>query len=1069
MGDLYALRMESELKHNQFIHLLNSIPGMVAYTDINLKFAFVNEAYASWFGKTSAEFTGKHLTEIFGEEELNFIYPKVQAALRGEKQQFFKTRRNPTGDRALEIVYTPDIKPDGQIPGYTIFINDITHISAVEKELQRKSYELEDYVDNASIGLHWVNADGIIIWANRTELEMLGYEPHEYIGKHISDFHVHEHTITDILTRLTKNETLNKYESVLRCKDGSVRYVHINSNVLWEDGKFIHTRCFTIDITNEKLLYDELVQSEARQRSLIESMPTAFYTCDAEGRLTFYNKAAAELWGREPEIGQEFWCGSWKIFTPEGKRVELDSCPMAVALQTGVPVSGVEIVVERPNGDKRNVLPHPKPIYDSKGTITGAVNMLIDITDFKLSRQVLDESEARFRNVADHAPMLVWMSDENGSGAFINKTFLEYLGLSASEEFLRNTWTDHIHADDYENVIRVFDEAIQKKESYTLELRIKEAATGEYHWFFAKGIPRYVRKGVFSGFMVTAVDIDERKKTEKSILESVEHIHFLADTMPQKVWTALANGSITYMNIPWIEYSGITLDEFRRSGWKSITHPDDLELCDTKWVRSIQTGEPFENEHRFRRMDGEFRWHLSRSIPQHNAKGEIILWVGTDTDIDDKKRAEEELILANKIAEYSLLKRDKALRELMETKKKVEEIMRVKEQFLSNMSHEIRTPMNAIVGFTDLILKTGLSSEQKQYTDAIKTSGENLLVIINDILDFSKLEAGGITFEKIDFKLSQVLATMTDLMLPKSTEKNIKLSVVIDKKIPDNLIGDPTRLNQILLNLVGNAIKFTEKGEVQTTIDLVTDNDDLIELYISVRDTGIGIPLEKLTTIFEPFTQATSETTRKYGGSGLGLSIVRQFVERQDGSVAVDSTVGKGSTFSFRLTFGKNMQVIQPVSATPELFENDTYAVQGLNILLVEDNELNQILATKVLTGWNWNVDLAENGKIALDKIADADFDLILMDIQLPEMDGYEATRRIRTTLKAPKCNIPIMAMTAHAMSSEERKCYEAGMDGYISKPFSSKVLYTRIVTILNNVENPNVRVKRKSSGTSNN
>jgi CheY-like chemotaxis protein len=401
----------------------------------------------------------------------------------------------------------------------------------------------------------------------------------------------------------------------------------------------------------------------------------------------------------------------------------------------------------------------------------------------------------------------------------------------------------------------------------------------------------------------------------------------------------------------------------------------------------------------------------------------------------------------------------------METKKKMEEIMRVKEEFLSNMSHEIRTPMNAIVGFTDLILKTGLSNEQKQYTDAIKTSGENLLVIINDILDFSKLEAGGITFEKIEFKLSQVLATMTDLMLPKSTEKNIKLSVAIDKKIPNNLVGDPTRLNQILLNLVGNAIKFTEKGEVKTTVSLLKETEHEIELNISVRDTGIGIPEEKLTSIFEPFTQATSDTTRKYGGSGLGLSIVRQFVERQGGNVAIESRVGEGSTFSFRLVFGKCGQMSEPVETMLNIFENETFLVQGLNILLVEDNELNQILATKVLTGWNWNVELAENGKIAIDKLKDKDYDLILMDIQLPEMDGYEATRRIRTTLRQPKSHIPIMAMTAHAMSSEEKKCYEAGMDGYISKPFSPKVLYSRIVTIINGVENPNARLKRKSPG----
>ncbi len=1065
MGDLHTLSLNQELGENQFFHLLNSIPGMVAYADLKLQYVYVNKAYAGTFGKTPEELIGQTLAQVVSKDELDSIQIYIAGAFRGEQQNFIKQRITKYGPRTMEFVYCPDKSPNGLVKGFTIFINDITHIKTVEKELERKTFELQDYVDNASIGLHWVDANGIIIWANKAELELLGYESHEYIGKHISEFHVVQEKINDILTRLTHNETLNKYECSLRCKDGSIRHVQISSNVLWENKKFIHTRCFTIDVTKEKLLYQALQESEFYFRGLIEDLPAALYTCDTEGKITFYNKAAAALWGREPELVNDRWSGAHEIFTPAGELVPHDETPMALTIKTGVAVKGREVLIVRPNGEKRHVLPHPQPLINPQGYNSGAINMLVDITEVKLAREVIAESEARFYTIADDAPMLIWMADENGNTEFINKTFLNFVGKDHKAEFEGDAWAEFVHPEDYDAVVGRYRKAFTDKEAYTVEFRLKCAKTGEYSWFFSKGIPRYFSNGNFAGYLATALDIDDRKQTEKYILQSIEHIHFLTDTMPQKVWTASGDGSVTYMNMPWTAYSGITVEEFKTSGWASITHPDDLLDCDEKWANSIKTGEPFENEHRFRRQDGEFRWHLTRCIPQHNEEGKIILWVGTDTDIDDKKRTEEELILANKIAEYSLLKRDKALRELMETKKKVEEIMRVKEQFLSNMSHEIRTPMNAIIGFTDLILKTGLSDEQKQFTDAIKTSGENLLVIINDILDFSKLEAGAITFEKIEFKLPQVLATMTDLMLPKSTEKNIKLSVMVDNKIPEVLIGDPTRLNQVLLNLVGNAIKFTEKGEVKTMIDIVTDDEHEIELKISVIDTGIGIPEEKMLTIFEPFTQATSDTTRKYGGSGLGLSIVRQFVERQGGSVSIESCVGKGSIFSFKLKFGKDIKDPVPVTTMLDTFENETFLVQGLNILLVEDNELNQILATKVLTGWNWNVELAENGKIAVDKIKTMDFDLVLMDIQLPEMDGYEATRKVRTSLKAPKCNLPIMAMTAHAMQSEERKCYEAGMDGYISKPFSAKVLYSRIVTILNSAENPSLRLKGKSSG----
>jgi CheY-like chemotaxis protein len=361
--------------------------------------------------------------------------------------------------------------------------------------------------------------------------------------------------------------------------------------------------------------------------------------------------------------------------------------------------------------------------------------------------------------------------------------------------------------------------------------------------------------------------------------------------------------------------------------------------------------------------------------------------------------------------------------------------------------------MNAIVGFTDLILKTQLSPEQKQYTDAIKTSGENLIVIINDILDFSKIQSGKVSFEQIDFSVSQVVSTLTELMLPKSIEKNIKLSKVIDKRLPERFIGDPTRLNQILLNLVGNAIKFTQKGEVKISVELANETVDSITLKFSVSDTGIGIPNDKLPSIFDSFTQATYDTTRKYGGTGLGLAIVKQLIELQKGEIKVTSEMNKGSVFIFSITYGKSNN-IQPIKEHNGS-ETGNKLIKDLDVLLVEDNILNQMLAKKVLTDWGWNVELAENGLIAIEKIRGQDFDLVLMDIQLPEMDGYEATHFIRKELVPPKSSIPVIAMTAHAISGEEDKCYQAGMNGYISKPFNADNLYRKISSVLSGNAGP--------------
>jgi len=392
--------------------------------------------------------------------------------------------------------------------------------------------------------------------------------------------------------------------------------------------------------------------------------------------------------------------------------------------------------------------------------------------------------------------------------------------------------------------------------------------------------------------------------------------------------------------------------------------------------------------------------------------------------------------------------RKQAELELKQAKENAEAANRAKSVFLATMSHEIRTPLGAMLGNVELLEGTPLTLQQQECLHDSKSAAHILLQVINDVLDFSKIQSGKVSFEKINFKLSQIMSMVTELMLPKSIEKNIKLSAVIDKNIPDRLIGDPTRLNQILLNLVGNSIKFTEQGEVKTSVSILSENEEEVELQFYIKDTGIGIPKEKFSSIFEEFRQAANDTTRKYGGSGLGLTIVKQLIEMQGGKIVVESEVGVGSTFSFNLKFRKNAtQNVEKENKSPK--KKTDSIIEGLNVLLVEDNILNQVLAKKVLTNWNWNVELAENGLIALEKLKEKDFDIVLMDIQLPEMDGYDATRHIRSDFTDPKRTVPIMAMTAHAMSGEEEKCRAAGMDGYISKPFDQNILYSRIITIL--------------------
>jgi PAS domain S-box-containing protein len=617
--------------------------------------------------------------------------------------------------------------------------------------------------------------------------------------------------------------------------------------------------------------------------------------------------------------------------------------------------------------------------------------------------------------------------------------------ISPQEHVSYELLLDFVHKADRENAKKVIEQSFHTHRPFNFYYRIV-LANKTVRTLHARGEVIEDENHQAIKMLGTAQDV-----TERIYEEEMEKLAVAATKSYNSVIIADKNGTIEWVNDGFTKLTGYTLEEVKRTHGELLRKGAKTGLSnDTDFFELvIKNKSPVTYEGKNFTKDGKEYWVITTLTPVLDQSGEVERIIAIDSDITVRKQMEENLIRANEVAESALRKGNKALEELMSAKKELEESMRVKGQFLANMSHEIRTPMNAIVGFTDLIMKTPLSPDQKQYLEAIKTSGENLLVIINDILDFSKIQSGKVAFEHIDFKLSQVVSTLTELMLPKSVSKNIKLSTSIEKGIPENLIGDPTRLNQILLNLVGNAIKFTEKGEVKIRICLLSEDKDSVELEFSVIDTGIGIPDQKLGTIFEEFTQATNDTSRKYGGSGLGLTIVKQLVEMQGGTINVASKVGVGSMFSFILKYKKNLASSREQS-TDQVEEQPSLMKKEVNILLVEDNILNQVLATKVLTDWNWNVEVAENGLIAIEKLEKKDFDIILMDIQLPEMDGYEATRFIRNKMPFPKCNTPIMALTAHAISSEEEKCYKEGMNGYVSKPFNQKVLYSKIVSILN-------------------
>ena len=501
--------------------------------------------------------------------------------------------------------------------------------------------------------------------------------------------------------------------------------------------------------------------------------------------------------------------------------------------------------------------------------------------------------------------------------------------------------------------------------------------------------------------------------------------------------TISPEGKITDMNDATVKITGITREKL--TGTDFFDYFTEPQKAREVYQEVFANGSVADYPLTVRHKDGKLTDVLFNGSVYKDDRGKVLGVVVVARDITDQKRIATELTeaivfaeLATQLAEEAKLKAENATRI-------AENAVKAKQQFLSNMSHEIRTPMNAIIGFTKVLLKTDLSAKQQEYLTSIKMSGDALIVLINDILDLAKVDAGKMTFEQIPFKLSQSISAMLHLFETKIQEKNLTLIKEYDDKIPEVLVGDPVRLHQIILNLVSNAVKFTSKGKISVSVQLVNEDDEKVTIRFSISDTGIGIAKEKMDKIFENFQQASSGTARLYGGTGLGLAIVKQLVEPQNGTISVKSKIDVGSTFSFILPFKKTKADVEII---PQLVELDP-GITNIKVLVVEDIALNQLLMRTLLDEFGFECDIAANGKIAIEMLQAKSYDIILMDLQMPEMNGFETTEYIRHKMNSV---VPIIALTADVTTADLAKCKAVGMNDYIAKPVDDRLLYSKIV-----------------------
>jgi len=525
---------------------------------------------------------------------------------------------------------------------------------------------------------------------------------------------------------------------------------------------------------------------------------------------------------------------------------------------------------------------------------------------------------------------------------------------------------------------------------------------------------------------------------ERTALQNSLYANSLIEASLDPLMTISPEGKITGMNQATVNVIGLSRE--------LLTGTDFFEyFTDPKKAREVYQEifkQGFVADYPLTIMDHKLTDVLFNGSVYKDDKGKVVGAVVVARDITEQRRIEKELMEAKVFAELATVIAEDAKIIAEKAQHIAEDAVKAKQQILSNMSHEIRTPMNAIIGFTKVVLKTELNAKQKEYLTAIKMSGDSLIVLINDILDLAKVDAGKMTFEQIPFKLSSSISAMLHLFEPKIEEKNLELIIIYDKNIPEVLVGDPVRLHQIILNLVSNAVKFTTRGKITIDVRKLMEDDQSITIEFTVCDTGIGIPVEKMEKIFENFQQASSNTSRLYGGTGLGLAIVKQLVETQGGTVNVESKMDEGSEFSFTMCFQKtNAKATSDI----EILELDK-DIKNIRILVVEDIALNQLLMKTLLDDFGFESEIASNGSIAIERLKLKTFDIILMDLQMPEMNGFEATDYIRKVMHS---DIPIIALTADVTTADVAKCKMVGMNDYIAKPVDEKLLYTKIVSYI--------------------